>query len=206
MKKIFWIICCGFICIQLAGCSGWAIRTSSSSQPRVDQEVSGNRGFLSGKPVSEPKEPTFTERKVYKIEIEVPELIQKRESGPKKRGFVARAPKEDKVVWGNRGYIFAGPKGKAVEEAPGIYVPEETRVEEPSVVEIEEEMPRMPKIQMRTYKVKKGDTLQKISAKFYGTTKKWLSLYKANKDKLKGPDKIRPGQTLVIPEAAEFKK
>ncbi|MBL7085206.1 MAG: LysM peptidoglycan-binding domain-containing protein, partial [Candidatus Omnitrophica bacterium] len=40
----------------------------------------------------------------------------------------------------------------------------------------------------------------------YGTTKKWLSLYKANKDKLKGPDKIRPGQTLVIPEAAEFKK
>ena len=51
------------------------------------------------------------------------------------------------------------------------------------------------------YKVQKGDTLQKISSQpeIYGTSKKWMKIYEANKDKLKSPDKIRPGQELKIP-------
>lgn len=49
------------------------------------------------------------------------------------------------------------------------------------------------------YTVQKNDTLQKISKKFYGTTKKWAKIYEANKDTLKGPDKIYPGKTLNIP-------
>ncbi|MBP7836332.1 MAG: LysM peptidoglycan-binding domain-containing protein [Candidatus Omnitrophica bacterium] len=55
------------------------------------------------------------------------------------------------------------------------------------------------------YVVGKNDTLQKISKKFYGTTKKWTKIYEANKDVLKGPDKVYPGQTLNIPDAAEMK-
>jgi nucleoid-associated protein YgaU len=55
------------------------------------------------------------------------------------------------------------------------------------------------------YVVGKNDTLQKISKKFYGTTKKWTKIYEANKDVLKGPDKVYPGQTLNIPDAAETK-
>jgi len=51
------------------------------------------------------------------------------------------------------------------------------------------------------YTVSKNDTLQKISKKFYGTTKKWASIYNANKDTLKGPDKVYPGQVLNIPNA-----
>jgi LysM repeat protein len=49
------------------------------------------------------------------------------------------------------------------------------------------------------YKVQENDTLQKISQKFYGTMHKWTKIYEANKDQLKGPDKIRPGQVLKIP-------
>ncbi|MEI6631878.1 MAG: LysM peptidoglycan-binding domain-containing protein, partial [bacterium] len=49
------------------------------------------------------------------------------------------------------------------------------------------------------YTVGKNDTLQKISKEFYGTTKKWLKIYEANKALLKGPDKIYPGQVLSIP-------
>ena len=49
------------------------------------------------------------------------------------------------------------------------------------------------------YKVQKGDTLQKISEKFYGTSKKWNKIFKANKDKMKAPDKIYPGQTICVP-------
>jgi nucleoid-associated protein YgaU len=47
--------------------------------------------------------------------------------------------------------------------------------------------------------VQNGDTLQKISQKFYGTSKKWKNIFEANKDKLKAPDKIRVGQTICVP-------
>jgi len=54
-------------------------------------------------------------------------------------------------------------------------------------------------VSFEKYTVKKGDTLQKISKKFYGTSKKWMRIYNANKANLGGPNKIYPGQTLNIP-------
>ena len=54
-----------------------------------------------------------------------------------------------------------------------------------------------------SYTVAKGDTLQKISQKFYGTTKKWKKLFNANTDILKTPDHLRPGQILKIPVLAQ---
>jgi len=52
----------------------------------------------------------------------------------------------------------------------------------------------------QTYKVMKDDTLQKISKKFYGTYKKWKKIYDANKEKIKDPDRIKPGIVLNIPQ------
>jgi nucleoid-associated protein YgaU len=49
------------------------------------------------------------------------------------------------------------------------------------------------------YTVGKGDTLQKISQRYYGTTKKWNKIFEANKEKLKAPNKVYPGQILDIP-------
>jgi len=49
------------------------------------------------------------------------------------------------------------------------------------------------------YTVQKNDTLQKISLKVYGTTKKWQTLYNENKDVLKGPDKLYPGLVIKVP-------
>jgi nucleoid-associated protein YgaU len=54
----------------------------------------------------------------------------------------------------------------------------------------------------RTYTVQSGDTLSKISKQFYGDSNKYMRIFEANKDKLKDPDRIQPGQVLVIPEAA----
>jgi len=54
------------------------------------------------------------------------------------------------------------------------------------------------------YTVGKNDTLQKISKKFYGTTKKWLKIYEANKDLLHSPDKLYAGQILKIPSGPEL--
>ncbi|GMV96880.1 MAG: LysM peptidoglycan-binding domain-containing protein [Phycisphaerae bacterium] len=50
-----------------------------------------------------------------------------------------------------------------------------------------------------TYTVKKGDTLQKISQKFYGTTTKWRKIQQANAGKIKDGDKIYVGMKLTIP-------
>lgn len=215
MKKFFWIVCCGFICIQLAGCSPWPVRTSTSREPRVDQEISGNRGFIFGKPTSPPREPTFTDRKVFRIEMEIPPLPKKREPEPlkEKKKSTLQAPKEDKVLWGNRGYIVGGPRpGEAIEEVPKTFVYEETPVEKSPVAKIKEKISQIIEpepektTKMRTYKVRKGDTLQKISRKFYGTTKKWPLLYKTNKDKLKSADSLQPGQILIIPEVQQYRK
>lgn len=51
----------------------------------------------------------------------------------------------------------------------------------------------------RTYVVRKGDTLQEISKKFYGTTKSWRKIADANKSKVKDPNKLQIGTKLVIP-------
>ena len=49
------------------------------------------------------------------------------------------------------------------------------------------------------YKVQQYDTLQKIAQKLYGSINKWSRIYDANRDILKSPDSIYPGQTLKIP-------
>jgi nucleoid-associated protein YgaU len=53
----------------------------------------------------------------------------------------------------------------------------------------------------RTYKVKAGDTLTKISQQFFGNPNQHLRIFEANRDKLSDPDKIPVGQELRIPAA-----
>jgi|GEM_PF-930850 len=52
----------------------------------------------------------------------------------------------------------------------------------------------------RTYTVKSGDTLSAIAQEMYGSASKYQKIFEANTDQLKNPDKIRPGQVLVIPD------
>jgi len=52
----------------------------------------------------------------------------------------------------------------------------------------------------RTYTVVAGDTLSKIAKQFYGDANQWKGIFDANRDILKNPDLIHPGQTLKIPD------
>ncbi|HEY0608570.1 MAG TPA: LysM peptidoglycan-binding domain-containing protein [Chitinophaga sp.] len=47
------------------------------------------------------------------------------------------------------------------------------------------------------YEVKSGDSLSKIAKNYPGLT--WQKIYEANKDQIKDPNLIQPGQKLKIP-------
>lgn len=49
------------------------------------------------------------------------------------------------------------------------------------------------------YTVKPGDSLSKIAKHFYGDPMKYTVIFEANKDQIKNPDLIHPGQELIIP-------
>ncbi|HNQ34721.1 MAG TPA: LysM peptidoglycan-binding domain-containing protein [bacterium] len=53
-----------------------------------------------------------------------------------------------------------------------------------------------------TYRVKKGDFLIKIANKdeIYGKGSEWKLIYRANREKIRNPNLIYPGQELVIPK------
>ena len=145
------------------------------TKERVDQGLNvGNRGYLQGQvPSGEVKERKAT-RTTQVVEVELHSPIRfERMPKPKTAVTEPIQKTEDADLWGNRGFIT------------GRNIPETT-----------ESIP-VPSIQK--YTVQKGDTLQKISHNFYGTTKKWTKIYEANKDKLKGPNKIYPRQVIDIP-------
>jgi nucleoid-associated protein YgaU len=51
------------------------------------------------------------------------------------------------------------------------------------------------------YTVAAGDSLSKIAKRFYGDANLYPRIFEANRDQLKDPNMIRPGQVLVIPPA-----
>jgi nucleoid-associated protein YgaU len=51
----------------------------------------------------------------------------------------------------------------------------------------------------KVYVVQRGDSLSKIAKNEYGDVNKWKLIFEANKDQIKNPDLIQPGQTLKIP-------
>lgn len=171
-RNRFFLLALAFI---LSGC---VVRTYQVTKDRVDQQLAaGNRGYLKGRvsPAAERARKTTRTTQVVEVELHSPIKFEK---APKVKSMEI-APveeREDRQVLGNRGYIMQS-------EAPEILEAEPAAIK-----------PRCEK-----YAVRKGDTLQKISQQFYGTTKKWNKIYEANKGALKGPDKIYPGQTINVP-------
>jgi nucleoid-associated protein YgaU len=55
----------------------------------------------------------------------------------------------------------------------------------------------------RTYTVKPGDTLSKIAKEHLGDGNAYMQIFEANKDQLKDPNKIQPGQVLKMPQTTK---
>jgi len=53
-----------------------------------------------------------------------------------------------------------------------------------------------------TYRVQRGDTLWSIAARHFGNPTEWTRIYHANRAVVTNPDRIFPGQQLVLPSLA----
>ncbi len=188
------------------------VEVATVEKERVDQALAGNRGFIGGNnpPVSQKaaESQDVRTRTVYQIKMELPNYD------------LENGRTEDKELWGNRGYISGGrsygPSKSVVsreqenEPALKIDLPEESKAsaavpvveEEPEVILPREAVVRPlpePEPAYTVYTVQKGDTLGKVAKKVYGRSSAWKSIFDANQDVLKNPDKIYPGQKLRIP-------
>ncbi|MBT8070726.1 MAG: LysM peptidoglycan-binding domain-containing protein [Xanthomonadales bacterium] len=86
----------------------------------------------------------------------------------------------------------------APEPAPVV---EEAPVEAAAEAPVAEEVkPSEAAGEDNTYTVEAGDTLWAIAEKVYGSGGKYMKIFEANTSILDSPDKIFPGQKLVIPE------
>ncbi len=55
------------------------------------------------------------------------------------------------------------------------------------------------KKRVETYRVKRGDSLGRIALKIYKDASLWRKLFNANRDKIKKPNLVYPGQILKVP-------
>lgn len=122
------------------------------------------------------------------------------------RGYLmgnAPEPKDRESTRTVRVFEIEFGKGKKSDVKFPATTPLASATDEPMM--IEEQVTQMEAVSQNfeKYTVAKNDTLQKISKKFFGTTKKWPKIYDANKDVLLGPDKLYPGQVLNIPVGSE---
>jgi LysM repeat protein len=173
--RLAFAVCPGLFIIFLA--SGCVVRTYSVAKDRVDQEVSGNQGYLTGTAPSDAQKPKkFIQRptRVVEIELKSPIKFERLKQPPESMEQLSSGDVSEKNK--NLGSIEVSTSS----EMPGE--------------------PQEPSSEFDTYKVQKDDTLQKISEKIFGTTKKWKKIFEANEDTLKSPDKIRLGQELKIPK------
>lgn len=144
-------------------------RTYTIEKARKDTDIQGNRGYLYGIPPAEPKENRLGKTR----KISVLEI----EFGP-------RMIREEEAE-----------KDEAREDLVG----EEVFLEDTEEKELVAASQTLSEEKYQYYTIQKNDTLQKISHKFYGTTRKWKLIYDTNKEIIKNPDKVYPGTKIKIP-------
>jgi len=169
MKKQDLLFCIGGLSFAFL-LSGCVVRTYPVTRDRVDQEITGNRGYIQGQKSMIDEQERKTTRTTQVVEVELHSPFKFDNSSKSKTEKTQAMTSEEQYGQESKEYTSSN-------ISPDIT--------EPGAVE--------------KYTVLKNDTLQKISKKFYGTTKLWKWIYDANKGVLKSPNSIYPGQVINIP-------
>ena len=166
-----------FLRSSVASCAssrGFQARAYVDDRPRVDQKMDdGNYGYFSGTPAHEDRSGMKTTRKIYVLEF------SKEVEG--EEDVIAEV--EDTIT--SPAPIHKRPRA----EHQPLVIPDfgDAAVDghkDPSFID---------------YEVKKDDTLQKISKKFYDNYSKWPRIFDANKDMMKDPNRLKPGMVIRVP-------
>lgn len=195
------------VCLGMAGCVKAQMRLVE--MPRVDQALTGNRGYLKGaapirQDTGRAKAARKATRQVIMTDIELPtreELWRRRQPvGP---GAQEPAGRETRIA----ASAAALPQPAVTGEAASLPAAslEETfeGLPPPQPVTPTLAQPTAPLAPPSTYTVQKGDTLEKIAKKVYGDARRWPRIYQANRQALTNPNRVYPGQELTIPQIAE---
>lgn len=66
-------------------------------------------------------------------------------------------------------------------------------------IEKEEKIESPLKVSQKEYVIAKNDTLWKIAERELGNGHRWKYIYELNKNQISNPNKLKPGQTIIIP-------
>jgi LysM repeat protein len=164
---------------------------------RVDQEVTGNQGYLMGEGDGEQKT-TKTTKTFIKVDIDLSRPGSDVEAADdysqrSNRSDDSKKMASDKPGDYNKGYFEADSDTNSTYEDMSCVVIEDV------VEEVEVEPIMEPTYDY--YTVKKGETLWDIAGRpeVYGNSSKWKIIFEANKDKIRKPSLIKPGMQLKIP-------
>lgn len=137
-----------------------------------------------------------------KIKLKEPNLSIKAKSGVTLQGLGSKLSglyfvESVEHTFDHRGYtqqinVSRSWKGESMKNSPSTTTstPTPPKTDKPVVT---------PTVQTKTYTIKKGDTLWAIAKKYYGKGSEYPKIFNANKDKIKDPNKIYPGQVIKIP-------
>ena len=199
MKKFWLLLMSAIIITSLTGC----ITVRKVVRERVDQDVSGNQGYLvGGSDISH--EPMPVDREYFDIRVEIPtwqEITAPAVRYEDNKTVPAAETKEyQEIHAGNKGYI----SGRKPPKATTVYEYDDYEVDiydDQGDIFIYEEKVVKPVYQ--EYTVKQGDTLSHIAKAFYNKPSKWTIIYEANSDKIKDPSRVKAGTKLRIPDLGE---
>ncbi|MDD5504173.1 MAG: LysM peptidoglycan-binding domain-containing protein [Candidatus Omnitrophica bacterium] len=213
MNKFLAVLLISIFALSVGGC----VTVKKVVRERVDQDVSGNRGYIagegdaavnSGKPVDREyidirvEFPTWQEVTAPAVkysgeqDVKINQNTAQDEyvSTPAQEEYAPRSARADTQLSGNRGYVSTRNT-----TAPAAYEYDEYEIDvytEPAGTSYESK----PSIEdYQEYIVKQGDTLSHIAKAFYGKAAKWTLIYEANADTIKDPAKVREGMKLKIP-------
>ena len=168
--------------LMVSGCAGKSRVTARAyvdDKERVDQNMEdGNFGYLMGTPVPEDRTDIKKTRKIYVLEFTKEpeggdaEIMERRPAEPPREEPV-RVIKREEPAWA-KPIVIPRLDDEYVEPVAGV-------------------------TNFVDYTIANGDTLQKISKKFYGSYSKWTMIYELNKDVIGDPNRIQPGVTIRIP-------
>ena len=176
VNKILTFTGIGILSLMMVGCStakNVKVKSYFEDRARVDQNISGNQGYMAGQGTQESGKPT---RRVFVVEVSK-ENSQQNTGDNGSSSAVSSTASTESV-------------SSEMQAQPQVTLPK---------IEDEETQSSHSASGYTEYVVEKDDTLQKVSKKFYGSYGKWTKIYEANKSVIKNPDFLKPGTKLMIP-------